>query len=60
MRITLNYKRILRTEVTYTNYLTSNLNIFISKTLVFSSSVLFTYPLIGGKLYHNSILGKIF
>ena len=40
---TLSYKRIPRIEVAYTNYLTSSLNIFIDKTLVPSSSALFTY-----------------
>ena len=44
--ITLSYKRIPRTEVARTNYLTSSLNIFIDKTLVPSSNVLFTYPFI--------------
>ena len=52
--IALSYKRILYTEVAYTNYLTSSLNISIGKTLVPSSSVLFTYPSIGRKLYYNS------
>ena len=52
----LSYKRTLYTEVAYTNYLTSSLNIFIGKTLVPSSSVLFTYPPIGRKLYYNSSL----
>ena len=47
------YKRIPRTEVAYTNYLTSSLNIFIDKTLVPSSSTLFTYPSIDRKLYYN-------
>jgi len=54
MRVPLNYKRTPRTEVAYTNYLTSSLNIFIGKTLVPSSSVLFTYPFINKKLYYNS------
>jgi len=53
IRITLNCKRTLRIEVAYTSYLTSSLNIFISKTLVPSSSVLFTYPFINKKLYYN-------
>jgi hypothetical protein len=52
----LSYKCTLRTEVAYTNYLTSSLNIFIDKTLVPSSSVLFTYPFINRKLYYNSSL----
>jgi hypothetical protein len=50
------YKRIPRTEVAYTNCLTSSLNIFIDKTPVTSSSALFTYPFIDGKLYYNSSL----
>jgi len=54
INITLNYKHILYTEVAYTNYLTSNLNTFIDKTLVPSSSVLFTHLSINKKLYYNS------
>jgi hypothetical protein len=54
--IALNYKRTLRIEVAYTNYLISSLNISIGKTLVPSSSVLFTYPSIGRKPYYNSSL----
>jgi len=49
----LSYKYTPHTEVAYTNYLTSSLNIFIDKTLVPSSSVLFTYPFIDRKLYYN-------
>jgi len=56
MRITLNYKRTPRTEVAYTNYLTSSLNIFVSIPLVPNSGVPFTYPFIDGKLYYNSSL----
>ena len=41
-------------EVAYTNYLTSSLNIFIDKTLVSSSSVLFTYLFVNKKLYYSS------
>ena len=52
--ITLSYKRTPRTEVAYTNYLISSLNISIGKTLVPSSSVPFTYPSIGRKPYYNS------
>jgi hypothetical protein len=52
--IALSYKRIPRTEVAYTSCLTSSLNIFISKTLVPSSSALFTRPSIDRKLYYNS------
>ena len=54
MHITLSCKRTPRTEVAYTNYLISSLNISIGKTLVPSSSVPFTYPSIGRKLYYNS------
>jgi len=50
------YKRIPYIEVAYTNYLTSSLNIFIDKTLVPSSSALFTYLSINKKLYYNSSL----
>ena len=53
---TSSYKRIPRTEVARTNYLTSSLNIFIDKTLVPSFSALFTYPSINRKLYYNSSL----
>jgi len=56
INIALSYKHILYTEVAYTNYLTSSLNIFINKTLVLSSSALFTYPSINKKLYYNSSL----
>ena len=54
--ITLNYKRTLYTEVAYTSYFTSSLDIFIGKTLVSSSSILFTHPFIDRKLYYNSSL----
>ena len=53
---TLSYKYTPYTEVAYTNYLTSSLNIFIDKTPVSSSSALFTYPSIDRKLYYNSSL----
>jgi hypothetical protein len=49
----LSYKRTPYTEVAHTNYLTSSLNIFVDKTPVPSSSVLFTYPFIDKKLYYN-------
>jgi hypothetical protein len=54
--IALNYKRTLYTEVAYTNYLISSLNIFIGKTPVPSFGILFTYPSIGRKPYYNSSL----
>jgi len=56
MRITLNYKRTPHIEVAYTNCLASSLNIFTGKTPVPSSSILFTYLFIDGKLYYNSSL----
>ena len=56
MHIALSYKRTPRTGVAYTNCLTGSLDIFIGKTLVPSSSILFTHPSIGGKLYYNSSL----
>ena len=56
MYITLSCKRTPRTEVAYTSYLTSSLNIFIGKTPVPSSSVPFTYLSIDKKLYYNSSL----
>ena len=51
--ITLSYRRIPRTEVAYTNYLISSLNIFVGKTLVSSSNVPFTYPSIDKKPYYS-------
>ena len=54
--ITLSYKRTLYTEVAYTNYLISSLNISIGKILVPSSGVLFTYPSIGRKPYYSGSL----
>jgi hypothetical protein len=53
---TLSYKRIPRTEVAYTNYLTSSLNIFVDIILVPGFSALFTYLSIDKKLYYNSSL----
>ena len=54
--VALSCKRTLYIEVAYTNYLASSLDISIGKTLVPSSSVLFTYPSIGRKPYYNSSL----
>jgi len=51
--IALNCKRTPCIEVAYTSYLTSSLNISIGKTLVSSSSVLFTCLFINRKLYYN-------
>jgi hypothetical protein len=53
---TLSYKRIPRTEVAYTNYLASSLNIFADKTPVPSFGALFTYLSIDRKLYYNNSL----
>jgi len=52
--ITLSYKRTLYIGVAYTNYLAGSLNIFVGKTLVPSSGILFTYPSIDRKPYYNS------
>ena len=56
MHIALSCKRTPRMEVAYTNYLIGSLNISVGKTLVPSSSVLFTYLSIGRKLYYSSSL----
>jgi hypothetical protein len=50
---TLSYKRTPYIEVAYTNCLASSLNIFVDKTPVPSSSVLFARPFIDRKLYYN-------
>ena len=52
--IALNYRCILYIEIAYTNCLTSSLNIYIGKTLVFNSSTLSSHPSVDGKLYYNS------
>ena len=52
--IALSCKYTPRTGVAYTSCLASSLNISIGKTLVPSSSVLFTYPSIDRKPYYNS------
>jgi len=54
INITLSYKYTLYIEVAYTNYLINSLNIFTDKTLVSSSSVLFTYLFTNKKLYYSS------
>ena len=54
MHIALNYKRTLYIEVAHTSYLAGSLNIFIGKTPVSSSNVLFTRLFINRKLYYNS------
>ena len=54
--ITLSYRRIPRTEVAYTSYLISSLNIFVGKTLVPSSNILFAYLSTDKKPYYSSSL----
>jgi len=54
MHVALNCKHTPRTEVARTSCLASSLNIFIGKTLVPSSNVLFAYPFVDEKLYYNS------
>ena len=53
INIALSYRRIPRTEVAYTNYLVSSLSIFIGKTLVPSSNVLFAYSSTDKKPYYS-------
>ena len=52
--ITSNYRHSLYIEVVYTNCLANSLNIFIDKTPVPSSGVLFAHPFINKKPYYNS------
>ena len=52
--IALSYKGIPRTEVARTNYFAGSLNIYIGKTPVPSSGILFARLSIDGKLYYNS------
>ena len=52
--IALSYRHTLYMEVAYTNCLTSSLNIYIGKTLVFDSSTLSSHPSADKKLYYNS------
>ena len=52
--ITLNYRRTLRIEVAYTNYLASSLNIYIGKTPVPNSGAPSGHLFIDGKPYYNS------
>ena len=53
INIALSYRRIPRTEVAYTNYLISSLNIFVGKTPVPSSNVPFTYSSTDKKPYYS-------
>ena len=52
--IALSYRRTLYIEITYTNYLTSSLNIYIGKTLIFNFSTPSSHLSTDGKLYYNS------
>ena len=54
INISLSCRRIPRTEVAYTSYLTSSLDIFAGRILVPSSNVPFTYPSADKKPYYNS------
>ena len=54
--VALNYKYTPHTEVARTSYLTSSSNIFIGKTPVPSSNILFAYLFVDKKLYYNSSL----
>ena len=56
IHITLNYRHILCTEVAYTNYFTSSLNIYTGKTLVFNFSTPSSHLSADRKLYYNSSL----
>ena len=56
INISLSYRGIPRTEVAYTSYLTSSLNIFIGRTLVSSSNVPFTYSSTDKKPYYSGSL----
>jgi len=56
INIALSYKHILYMEVTYTNYFINNLNIYTSKTPVFSFGTLFTHLSTDKKPYYNSSL----
>ena len=53
INIALSYRRIPHTEVAYTNYIISSLNIFVGKTLVPSFNVPFIYPSTDKKLYYS-------
>jgi len=54
INVILNYKRILYTKMAYINYFISSLNIYIDKTPVPSSDILFIYLFINKRLYYNS------
>jgi hypothetical protein len=52
--IALNYRRTPRTEVVYTNYLTSSSNIYTGKTPVPNSSTLSGHPSADRKPYYSN------
>ena len=54
--ITLSYRHTPRTEIAYTNYFISSLNIYVGKTLVSNSSTLFSCLSADKKLYYNNSL----
>ena len=54
--IALSYRRTLHTEVVYTNYLTSSLNIYVGKTLIPNSGTPSGYLSTDKKLYYSSNL----
>ena len=54
INIILNYKHILYTEVTHTNYFISSLNIYADKIPVSNSSVLSIYLFASKMLYNSS------
>ena len=56
INVALSYKRTLYIKVAHTNCLASSLNIFIDKTLVPSSSDLFTRLSINRKPYYSNSL----
>ena len=56
INISLSYRRIPCTEVAYTSYLTSSLDIFAGRILVSSSNVSFTYPSADKKPYYSGSL----
>jgi len=56
INIVLNYKYILYIKVAYINCFIGSLNIYIDKTPISSSGVLFIHLFIGRKLYYNSSL----
>ena len=54
INIALSYKCILHTEVAYTNYLASSLDIYIGRTLVPDFGALFTHLFADRRLYYSS------